>query len=257
MEKVSIKNKSEIKKMIEGGKKLARVKKSLANKIAAGVNAADIEKEAERLIEKEGGEASFKMVPGYYWATCVNVNEGLVHGIPKAEIVFKKGDVVSVDVGMYYKGFHTDTSFTVGVEASPEIEKFLTMGRSALQNAIDKARVGNRIYDISSAIEDTLKAGGATPIRALVGHGVGRALHEEPQIPCFTQGARERSSLISPGMVLAIEVMYAQGTPDVVTLPDGWTISMADGKISALFEETVAITKHGPLILTGDKYAKN
>jgi methionyl aminopeptidase len=214
------------------------------------VSAADIEELAKELIEKEGGKPSFMMVPGYKWATCVNVNEGLVHGIPKKKVVFKKGDVVSVDVGFYYKGFHTDTSITKGLAVDAKTKKFLATGEAALKNAIKAAKAGNRIMDISEAIETTVKANGYSPIRALVGHGVGRALHEGPQIPCFTGGKKEKSPEILPGMVLAIEVMYSLGSPEVELGLDGWTISMRDAKIAALYEETVAITKHGPFVLT-------
>lgn len=236
--------------MRKGGKRLARVKKTLEDKIEPGVSAWDIEKLANELIAKEGGKPSFKMVEGYSWATCVNVNSGLVHGVPGPKIIFKKGDVVSVDVGMFYKGFHTDTSITVGIDVSRDVENFLEVGKRALARAIDQARVGNYIYDISRAIEDTIEEGGFIPIRALVGHGVGRELHEDPQIPCFVPGDIEASPRIEKGMVLAIEVMYTMGNPDVVSEADGWTISTRDGKISALFEDTVVVTQKVPELLT-------
>jgi methionyl aminopeptidase len=250
MDKIFVKSPSDISIMAEGGKKLSRIKKALKDKVAVGVSAMAIEELARKLIEKEGGKPSFMMVPGYKWATCVNVNEGLVHGIPKKRIVFKKGDVVSVDIGFYYKGFHTDTSVTKGLAVDAKTKKFLATGEVALKKAIKAAKVGNKIVDISEAIETTVKANDYTPIRALVGHGVGRALHEGPQIPCFTGGKKEKSPEILPGMVLAIEVMYGLGSPEVELGSDGWTISMRDAKIAALYEETVAITKHGPFVLT-------
>ena len=237
--------------MAEGGKKLSKIKKSLKRAVSAGATAGEIEELAVKLIKEEGGKPSFMMVPNYQWATCINVNEGLVHGIPKTEIVFKKGDVVSVDVGFFYKGFHTDTSFSVGLEVDTDTAKFLATGEDALKKAIDTAKVGNYIFDISKAIENTLLACGYRPIRALVGHGVGRRLHEGPQIPCFTHGRREESPRIVPGMALAIEVMYTKGSGEVEIGSDGWTISMRDGKMAALYEETVAVTSHGPLVLTG------
>ncbi|MEK7112535.1 MAG: type I methionyl aminopeptidase [Patescibacteria group bacterium] len=249
--KIFLKTPSDISIMAEGGKKLSKIKKALKESISEGVRASDVDELAQKLIEKEGGKPSFMMVPGYKWATCVNVNDGLVHGIPKKEVVFKKGDIVSVDVGFFYKGFHTDTSFTVGLTSDGGVEKFLKTGRLALKKAIHQVKVGKRIFDISKAIEDVVKTQGYSPIKALVGHGVGRGLHEGPQIPCFTQGKKEESPEIILGMVLAIEVMYAQGSEEVEINEDGWTISMRDGKISALYEETVAITKHGPLVLTG------
>lgn len=250
MDKFYTKSKDEIEVMAECGQKLARVKKALFDKVAEGVSADDIEQLAVELIEKEEAEASFKKVPGYSWATCVNVNAGLVHGIPKKEIVFKKGDIVSVDLGIYFKGFHTDCSFSKGVDVDFEIEKFLTVGKEALKKAIAAVVVGNRIYDISEAIEKTVISAGYSPIRALVGHGVGRELHEDPQIPCFLPGPKEESMEIAEGATFAIEVMYALGSSDLVQENDGWTISTQDGKISALFEETVAVVDGRPKVLT-------
>lgn len=251
MDKFEIKSVEEIKIMAECGEKLSRVKKALFDKVDSGISAYDIEILADKLIKKEGAEASFKKVPGYSWATCVNVGAGLVHGIPKKEIVFKDGDLVSVDLGLYYKGFHTDCSFSKGINPDSVTVKFLKAGKDALEKAIDSARVGNRIYDISKAIESTIGAAGYNPVRALVGHGVGRNLHEDPQIPCFVPGGRGESMEIPEGATLAIEVMYALGSPDLVQESDGWTISTRDGKISALFEETVAVRKDGPQVITG------
>jgi len=250
MDKFYTKTKEEIEIMGEGGQKLARIKKALFEKVAEGISAYDIEVLADELIKKEEAEASFKKVPGYSWATCVNLNDGLVHGIPKKEIVFKKGDVISVDLGLYFKGFHTDCSFSKGIDVDSETEKFLDAGREALKNAIDKARAGNRVYDISEAIEKTIVSAGYNPIRALVGHGVGRRLHEDPQIPCFLPGPKEDSIEIAEGATFAIEVMYVQGGSALVQENDGWTIATRDGKISALFEETVAVVDGRPKVLT-------
>ncbi len=247
---IRIKTDEEIKIMAEGGAKLARVKKGLAEAVKEGVSAMDIEKLAVKLIKEEGAEVSFSKVPGYHWATCINVNEGLVHGIPNPGMIFKKGDLVSVDVGVYYKGFHTDTSISVGIDLSPENKKFFNAGQEALRKAIKQVHIDNYIYDISKAIEDTVEGAGYTTVKALVGHGVGRELHEDPQIPCFVPGDIKDSPKIKKGMVLAVEVMYAMGSDKVHILEDGWTIAMRDGKISALFEETVAVTAKGPKILT-------
>ncbi|OGM13893.1 type I methionyl aminopeptidase [Candidatus Woesebacteria bacterium RIFCSPLOWO2_01_FULL_39_23] len=244
------KSEKEIAIMIEGGRKLAEVKKRLAESVEIGGNAKNIEDVATDLIEKNGGKPSFRMVPNYSWATCVNINEGVVHGIPRPEIVFKKGDVVSVDVGLFYKGFHTDTSFTVGLGVSAEMEKFLETGKKALSMAISATKAGGRIYDISQAIETTLVSQGYHAVSALIGHGVGRELHEEPQIPGFTQGERGDSPIIPIGATLAIEVIYTMGSPNIMVGRDGWTIYMRDGKISALYEDTVAVTKEGTILLT-------
>ena len=247
---IKIKSPAEIQIMMEGGKKLARVKNALKEAVKPGVNAFEIEQLAVKLIKEEGAEGSFNKVPGYSWVTCINVNEGLVHGIPTKEQIFKKGDVVSIDVGLYYKGFHSDTSITVGLDVTPEVRKFLNIGQNALEKAISHASVGNYIYDISQAIQSTIEAHGYTTIKALVGHGVGRELHEDPQIPCFVPGRITDSPKIEAGMTLAIEVMYAMGSDKVEILENGWTIAMRDGKISALFEESVAITEKGPKVMT-------
>jgi methionyl aminopeptidase len=250
MGEIQIKTDSDIKAMVEGGKKLSIVKKALKNEIKKGVDAMQIENLAVKLIEKEGGKASFKMVEGYKYATCVNLNDGVVHGIPKKEIIFRDGDVVSVDVGFYYKGFHTDTSFSVLVGQDKGKMHFLEVGKNALRKAINQAKPGRYVFDISKAIENTLKSANLTPVKSLVGHGVGRNLHEEPQIPCFTYGSRQNTPKLANGMVIAIEVMYVMGNADLVIDTDGWTIATRDGKIAGLFEETVAVTKNGPLVIT-------
>lgn len=247
---ITPKTPEEISIMKEGGKKLAHIKKKLAEVVQEGENAYAIEELANELIDESGGKASFKMVPNYSWATCVNVNDGVVHGIPKKETIFKSGDVVSVDVGLFFKGFHTDTSLTVAIEPDKETKKFLGAGMEALANAIEKAKAGNYIYDISKAIEDTLSKHKLVPIKALVGHGIGRALHEDPHIPCFTREKRTNTPLIPQGATMAIEVMYTNGKPDLILEDDGWTISTRNGKIASLFEETVAVTGGGPVVLT-------
>jgi methionyl aminopeptidase len=248
MDKLTIKNKEEVKTMAEAGEKLGRVKAGLRKAIKEGVNASEIEDLAQELIKKEGAVASFAMVPGYHWATCININDGLVHGIPRKEIVFKKGDLVSVDVGLYYGGFHSDTSFSVALNPPKEVAHFLEVGKSALKKAIKEAKAGKRINDISRAMEKEIRASGYSPVEALTGHGIGRKLHEDPNIPCFYTDKADLK--IVTGMVLAIEVMYTLGNPELVLEKDGWTISTRDGKISALYEETVAVTEHGPLVLT-------
>lgn len=248
---MSVKSKEDIKIMAEGGKVLSRIKKSLKKIIVPGTSAWDVEMMADKMIKDFGMEPSFKKVKRYRWATCVNVNEGIVHGIPRKDIVFKEGDIVSVDLGIYHKGLHTDSAFTMPVgKVSDDVKKFLQTGEKALKAAIDQARVGRRIAHISKAIQKTLEKAGYSPSRDLTGHGVGRELHENPIIPCFWNGPVSDSELILEGMTLAIEVIYTLGKPDLVLMPDNWTIVTRDGKISALFEETVAITRGKPRVLT-------
>ncbi len=250
MDDIKIKTPEEIEIMAEGGNKLAKIRDELKESIAVGKNASEIDQLADSLISTSGGKASFKMVPGYHWATCINVNKGVVHGIPRKNLVFEEGDIVSVDVGLYYEGFHTDTSFSILLGENKQYKDFLKNGRSTLDKAIRKAVEGNRIYDISLTIEENLEKHGYEPIRALVGHGIGRDLHEDPQIPCFVDGKYLDWPLIKNGMVFAIEVMYALGDSQVEQEADGWTISLVNGKIAGLFEETVAVTEDGPRILT-------
>lgn len=247
---VNIKTPHEIEIMQKGGKKLSRVKNKLISAVQVGVNAYEIEELATKWVILEGGSPSFKMVPGYSWTTCINVNDGVVHGIPHKNLVFKDGDIVSVDLGMYYKGFHTDTSFSIYLGSDPKMVNMLNIGKIALKNAINAAQLGSTLGDISSEIEKTVKSGKMSPVESLVGHGIGRALHEYPPIPCIVTGSRSEGIKIEPGFVLAIEVMYCEGDPKLTTDPDGWTIRTIDGKISALFEETVAVTASGPLVLT-------
>ncbi len=251
MDKLTIKNEKEQKVMREGGKKLAFVRNQLLESIAPGVSAWEIEQKAVVIIKQVGGKPSFMMVPGYKWATCVNVNDGVVHGIPKKEVIFAKDDIVSVDVGLYYEGFHTDTSGSVFLGRDKYKKRFLDAGRAAVANGIAAAMPGLHIVDISEAIETTFREAKLSPIKSLTGHGIGRKLHEDPYVPCYVaRGARRGSAEIVPGMTLAIEVMYTSGQGEIVLDQDSWTLRTKDGKISALFEETVLVTPNGPFVLT-------
>ncbi len=248
--KIHLKSEQQIAIMSEGGKKLARVRNELFKLVNPGVSAWDIELAAVRLIANEGAEASFKKVPGYHWATCINVNTGAVHGIPHKEIIFQEDDVVSIDVGVFFKDFHTDTAVTKYLGVKEEKTHLLSVGRQAVKNAIKAAKVGNTIKDIAFAYESTLSKGGLNPIRSLTGHGVGRELHEDPYVPCFVGNSPEERVKIVPGMTLALEVMYTEGSGELKLDKDGWTLRTKDATIAALFEETVAITEKGTLILT-------
>ncbi len=247
---VSIKTEAEMEIMGEGGKKLARVKKALGKAVKVGVSAIEIEKLAVKLIEEEGAEASFKKVPGYSWATCVNVNDGVVHGIPKKETIFKEGDVISVDVGVFYKGYHTDTALTVYLGEDQEVKDFVEAGRKAMWDGVHAVKRGATIADISKSIEKRLIMNEITPVWSLTGHGVGKELHEAPYIPCFVSDDPSQKIRIKEGFVLAVEVMFTRGNGQIRLEKDGWTIRTKDGKISALFEETVMVTKSGPKVIT-------
>lgn len=244
---IPLKTPQEIEIMRAGGRKLRQVLEKVLSVVKPGITTAQLDKIAEAEILRLGGQPSFKKVPGYSWSSCLTINEEVVHGIPGGKKI-QSGDTLGVDVGIYFKGFHTDLATTI--EVGGRETKFLAAGRKALETAIRKAKVGNYVGDISLAIQQTLKEVGYSPVEVLTGHGVGKALHEEPAIPCFLRNSREKTPQLKAGMTLAIEVIYNQGSSEVLLAEDGWTIVTKDGKISGLFEETVAVTGSGPLILT-------
>jgi methionyl aminopeptidase len=250
MGNIKVKTPKEIAIMREGGHKLAIIRDRLASEVKPGVSAWDIDQLAEELILQAGAKPSFQMVPGYSWSTCINVNDGVVHGIPYKDVVFAQNDIVSVDVGVYFEGFHTDTATTVYLGKNSDVRSFWNTGKQALLDGIAQVQEGNTIGDISLAIQTALKRGKTSAIRDLTGHGVGRQLHEAPSIPCFVTHTPSDAIRIEPGFVLAVEVMYTLGTSDIVIGDDGWTIRTKDGTIAALFEETVAVTSDGAEILT-------
>lgn len=247
---IYLKSPQEIQIMQEGGQKLAEIKDKLREMIKPGITPYEIDKEAESLVKGAGGEPSFKMVKNYQWTTCININSGVVHGVPTKHPL-QSGDVVSVDVGMFYKGYHTDTSFTVPVgKVARDIQHFLKVGQEALNAAIRQAKVSSKLSYISRAMQEVIEKNGYAPIKALTGHGIGKNLHEDPTIPCFWPDSLGTGDDLAAGMVLAIEAIYAQGSSDVVLSEDKWTIATKDGKIAGLFEETVAVRDKSPLVLT-------
>ena len=242
--------KNQIEAMIEGGKKLGEIRRELVEYVKPGVTPIDIDRLADRLIVEAGGEASFKKVKDYKWATCINVNDTIVHGIPD-ERPLQNGDIVGIDVGIWYKGFHTDTGETilVGDAKDAETERFLRIGREALEKAIPFAKIGNRIGQISRALQEVIEGGGYHVVKSLVGHGVGKDLHESPEIPGFLQKPIEKTPLLQEGMTIAIEIIYTKGKPEMVTKADGWTLVTRDHSLSAFFEHSVLIGED-PQILT-------
>lgn len=249
---IHIKTPEEIKIMAEGGKILADVLFAVLDKVAPGVSEIELDRLADELIIKKGGFPGFKKVRGYKYATCISTNDVVVHGIP-TNYVLKVGDIIGIDCGVFYKGFHTDMSETVRVQNSGDgVDLFLATGKRALGEAIKQAVLGNRIGHISKIIQDIVeKEGGYSISRTLIGHGVGRNLHEAPEVPGFLAGSIEKTPLLIEGMTLAIEIIYNQGGHEVVyASKDGWTIKTKDGSLSGVFERTIAITGGGPLILT-------
>lgn len=253
--KINLKTSQEIEIMAEGGEITGRVLKAVLKKAKPGTATIDLDSFAEKEIRKMGGKPSFKMVNGYKFATCMSVNEAVVHGLP-SEYRLENGDILGVDLGVYYKGFHTDAAWTLKIQNSNQevdVDRFLKTGEIALDKAIERVQAGKRMGDISLAIQKTIEGAGYSVARNLVGHGVGRKLHEDPEVPCFLQGKIEETPRLEKGMVLAIEVIYNQGGQEAVQVEDkddSWTIITADGSLSACFEETVAITSSGPRVLT-------
>ena len=242
---------NQIDAMTIGGAMLGRVRKGLFDFTKVGISPKQIEFKARDLIKAEGGELSFTKVPGYRWATCININDGIVHGIPTSEDPLAEGDLVTVDVGVFYHGYHTDAAFSkvVGTSTAGK-DKFIKAGMEGLKNAIDSVKPGNRIGDISEAMESTLSKYGYKATKELTGHGVGKELHEEPMISNVVVSPRDKTPQISVGQTLAIEIIYVQGKPALVLEADGWTISTKDGTLSAVQEETVVVTEDGCSILT-------
>ncbi|MEK7573701.1 MAG: type I methionyl aminopeptidase [Patescibacteria group bacterium] len=253
---INIKTKEEIKIMQEGGRILAKVLKELLGNIKPGVSELEIDKLAEKLILQNGAEPGFKKVAGYNFSICVSTNDVVVHGIP-TDYKFKERDVIGIDCGVFYKGFHTDMAETILVSNSksqitnPKIDKFLQTGKKALNAGIKKAKAGNRVGDISKTIQGIVEGAGYSVVKSLVGHGVGKELHEEPEVPGYLAEKLEKTPKLSEGVTIAIEVIYNMGKDEVIYKDDdGWTISSGDGSLSGLFERSIAITENGPLVLT-------
>jgi len=249
------KTKDEVEKMAEGGKILAEILEKALDKLKPGITELEIEKFTEDLILQKGAYPAFKKVRGYNFATCISTNDVVVHGIP-GKYRFKQGDVVGIDVGVLYKGLYTDHALTKIVRGQRlevrglDTDRFLEVGEKALEEAIRVARLGNRIGHISKKIQDTVEGAGYSVVRSLVGHGVGRKLHEDPEVPGFLDRPIEKTPLLKEGMTIAVEVIYNKGISDVVFGSDNWTIKTKDGSVSGLFERTIAITEKEPVILT-------
>ena len=235
------------------GTVVATVKARLMEAIAPGVTTLELDRIAEDEIARSGATPSFKGYMGVgatpFPATiCTSLNEEIVHGIP-GNRVLQEGDVISVDVGAIVEGFHGDSAFTVGVGQIPEeTQRLLDSTKEALNRGMARATAGARVGDISSAVQSYAEGRGYSVVRQYVGHGIGRALHEEPQVPNY--GKSGQGALLRKGMTIAIEPMLNVGGWETVQLEDGWTVRTADGKLSAHFEETVAITGAGPEVLT-------
>ena len=242
------KSQQEIETMARAGAVVADTLSLLEESIQPGITTGELDVIAEEFIRSRGGEPTFKGYKGYPAATCLSPNTMVVHGIPGRQRL-QDGDILSVDVGVTLDGFVADSAWTFPVGTiSADAQRLLDVCQTALEAGIEQARVGNTIGDISRAVQTVTEAAGFSVIRSLVGHGVGRSMHEDPQVPNFVSS--HRGPELKEGMTLAIEPMITAGAPEVYIHDDDWSISSADGSLAAHFEHTVAVTGQGPRILT-------
>ena len=246
---VSIKSQNEIALMREAGKLLAKTHEELKNAIRPGISTLEIDKLGEKIIRGYGCIPSFLNYNGFPASICVSVNDEVVHGIPSRNRILKEGDIVSLDAGLIYKGYHADAARTHAVgNVSNNAKKLIEVTEKSFFEGIKMAKDGNHLHDISNAIADYCESFGYGVVRDLVGHGIGKELHEDPQIPNFRQ--RRRGIKLQKGMTLAIEPMINEGTYEVAWLDDDWTVVTDDGALSAHYENTILITDGEPEILT-------
>ncbi|MEW6570802.1 MAG: type I methionyl aminopeptidase [Nitrospirota bacterium] len=245
---IILKSPEEIKKMVPACLIVARTLQYLGDEVRPGITTKELEAMADAYIKENSGIPAFKGYRGFPASICTSVNNEVIHGIPSRRQL-REGDIIGIDIGVQKDGFYGDgaRTFPVG-RITPDAEKLLKVTESALYQAIDKARPGNRVSDISHTIQEHVERNGFSVVRAFVGHGIGRDLHEDPQIPNF--GPPNRGPRLRPGMTLAIETMVNQGGYEVIILDDGWTTVTIDGKLSAHFEHTVLVTDYHAEILT-------
>ena len=246
---ILLKSPRELEHMRAAGKILAGVKALLVRLVKPGTSTKDIDAEVEAFIASKGATSAFKGYRGYPATVCTSINEEVVHGIPSPKRRLKEGDIIGLDLGCVVEGYYGDCAVTLPVGAvPPRVQELIDVTRESLDKAIVQCRVGNRIGDISHAVQMHCESHGFGVVRSFVGHGIGRALHEEPQVPNF--GDAGRGPALKAGMVLAIEPMVTMGSWEVQVLEDGWTAVTADGSLAAHFEDTIAITDDGPDVLT-------
>ncbi len=247
--KIVIKSEDEILIMQDANQIVAETLLMLQNVVDIGITTWDLDRLAEELCLKRKAKPAFKGYRGFPGSLCVSINEEVVHGIPSRKKKLKKGDILSIDFGVLYKGYYGDSAITLPVgKIKYDVKRLLDVTRESLDKGIEQVVAGNRISDISKAVQEYVEGNGFSVVRQFVGHGIGSALHEAPEIPNFHQG--ERTARLIPGMVLAIEPMVNMGTYKVKVLRDGWTVITGDKKPSAHFEHSVAVTENGPLILS-------
>jgi methionyl aminopeptidase len=247
---IQLKSDREIELMAEGGRILGLTLAKLRESVKPGMSTMDLDAIGDAFIRSYAGATpAFKGLYGFPGSICTSLNEEIVHGIPSKKRILKEGDIISIDAGVGYKGFFTDSAITVPVGAvDAQTARLLTVTQASLEAGIAAARLGNHIGDIGAAVQAVVEAAGFSVVRDLVGHGIGVEFHEEPQVPNY--GKPKRREKLAPGLTIAIEPMVNVGDPGTRTLGDRWTIVTADGSKSAHFEHTVAITEDGPRVLT-------
>ncbi|MFP4661211.1 MAG: type I methionyl aminopeptidase [Halanaerobiales bacterium] len=246
---IILKSPRELEIMRHANRIVAETHAFLVEKIKVGITTAEIDRLGEEFIRKHGATPSFKGYQGYPASVCVSINDEVVHGIPSKDRIVNDGDLLSLDIGAYYEGFHGDAARSFGVGSiSKETDRLIEITEKSFFKGIEKAYVGNRLSDISYQIQKFAEGNGYSVVREYVGHGIGRKMHEPPQIPNF--GPPDRGPRLKIGMTLAIEPMINEGTFQVKSLKDGWTVVTADGKLSSHYENTIAITDKGPEILS-------
>jgi methionyl aminopeptidase len=245
---IPVKSTNEVDILRKAGKILSSIVVQLQSSLTSGMSTKDIDLKAEELIRKNKVSSAFKGYRGFPGVACISVNEEVVHGIPGKRLV-KDGDIVSLDIGIIYEGYYSDMAVTVAVgDVSTEVRRLLNVTQSSLSRAIEQARAGNRLSDISYAVQSFVEMHGFSVVRDFVGHGIGKRLHEDPEIPNYGRAGQGR--VLAEGMVFAIEPMVNMGTHRTKVLSDGWTVVTEDGKPSAHFEHSVVITDRGPEVLT-------
>jgi methionyl aminopeptidase len=246
---IMIKTPQEIEKMRRSGQVLVQVHEAIRPLVVAGATTMDLERAANAKIDSFGAKAAFKGYHGFPAALCTSLNDQVVHGMPSDKTVLKDGDILSIDCGVIVDGFYSDAAVTYAIgKPSAKTRKLLDVTKASLEAAIQEAVPGGRLGDISAVVQEMCEAEGFGVVREFVGHGIGKTMHEDPQVPNF--GTRGKGPRLKPGMVLAIEPMINAGGAEVKVLKDGWTAVTLDGSYSAHFEHTVAITKDGPVVLT-------
>ena len=246
---IELKSAREIALMRRGGHILADLMDRLRDTVKGGMSTLEIDEDVEAFIHRAGAATAFKGYRGFPATACISINEEVVHGIPSPRRKIREGDIVGLDLGCIVEGYYADCAFTLAIgDVPPKVQQLLDVTRESLDQAIQECRPGRRLSDVSHAVQAHVERHGFAVVRAFVGHGIGRALHEDPQVPNF--GDPGRGPQLRPGMVLAIEPMVTMGSWEVKVLDDGWTAVTRDGSLAAHFEHTIAVTESEPEVLT-------